>query len=55
MAEIDGILGSLEKQRLQIEEDLKRYQREHTSAEEILQKLQELRDRADALKQQPRK
>jgi hypothetical protein len=49
MAEFDGILGILEKQRAQMEEDLKRIERDHTGAKDILAKLRELRDRADAL------
>ena len=58
MAEIDGILHVLEKQRAQMEEDLKRIHRDHSSAAEILQKLQHLRERAEALeshKNQPKK
>jgi len=49
MAELDGILTILEKQRAQMEEDLKRIHRDHSSAQEILEKLRQLRERADAL------
>ncbi|HJT17926.1 MAG TPA: hypothetical protein VJ853_11075 [Thermoanaerobaculia bacterium] len=49
MGEFDGILGILEKQRAQMEEDLKRIHRDHSSAQEILDKLRELRERAEAL------
>lgn len=49
MGEFDGILRILEKQRVQIEEDLQKFHRDHSGAKEILDKLRELRERAEAL------
>jgi len=49
MAELDGIVGMLKRQREQMEEDRKRFEAEHRSADEFLDKLRELRDRAAAL------
>jgi uncharacterized protein involved in exopolysaccharide biosynthesis len=49
MGDLDGILGILEKQRAQMEEDLKRIHRDHSGAQDILRKLRELRERAEAL------
>ncbi|HUJ14660.1 MAG TPA: hypothetical protein VL284_12810 [Thermoanaerobaculia bacterium] len=49
MGDLEGILGVLRQQRAQLEEDLKRFQRDHSSAKDILEKLRELRERALAL------